>query len=290
MRRSDWLGEAPSRARIVRGLTAVAGCLLLLTGCASPGSEVVRTSGPLADGFEVEPGSALVGPVFPTAGGGWQAVIGVEGDVRPVFEGYVRQAEELGFPLESGSVYGDPRDPEGEWCSSPDDSPEAAVEIRCSAYSSALEGPWASLQGIAEPDGRAYIHLVAGRHSDAGVPPAFASAHRAASVTDVEVAAELATDGRALRVVEGSELLFDPLPGTCYDGSYLAMLRVPGDLASVMRGYEKEFGRVGAGSEGLVGSGDELSLAGGIAGGGDLSASAVRGDPSYVLIDRCVLN
>ena len=82
-------------------LTATA-LVLALGGCADEPEEVTRTSGELADGFEIEPGSGLVGAVFPLGSGpGHQAVLRVDGDLPTVFEEYARQAEELGYPLTS---------------------------------------------------------------------------------------------------------------------------------------------------------------------------------------------
>ena len=59
-----------------------------LTGCTDEPDDVVRTSGALAGGFEIEPGSGLAGAVFPLGyDGGHQAVLRVEGDARRVLDG-----------------------------------------------------------------------------------------------------------------------------------------------------------------------------------------------------------
>ena len=70
-------GVTPSRALPAVLATA---CVLALGGCSSDEpDEVVRTSGPLAAGFEIEPGSGLVGAVFPHGAEGQVVVLRVEG-------------------------------------------------------------------------------------------------------------------------------------------------------------------------------------------------------------------
>ena len=238
----------------------------------------------------IEPGSALIATVFPAVDGdGMRAVIAVDADMERVFEGYVQQAEDLGYPMESGTAWGDPRIPRGLWCSDDTDN-WGPFEVRCSAYTSGLDDRAASLHGVGEPNGRGFIHLVTARYSDVPALPTLAPDGPMAALTDVEVAPDLSIN-EPIRVVEGSELLFDPLPLDCYSGSYVAMLRVRGDLAPVMRAYRKQFTGVGVGTTvGVVGDGEKLSVSGGIAGGGDLGAFAVKGEPSYILIERCVLN
>lgn len=268
----------------------LASVVLALGACSGSSSEDVhRTSGPLADGFVIEPRSALIATVFPAADGeGMRAVIAVDADMERVFEGYVQQAEDLGYPMESGTAWGDPRIPQGQWCSDDSDA-WGPFEVRCSGYTSGLDDRSASLHGVGEPDGRGFIHLVTAHYSEVRASPTLAPEGPMAALTDVEVAPDLSAS-EPIRVVEGSELLFDPLPLDCYSGSYVAMLRVEGDPAPVMRAYRKQFTGVGATSVGVVGDGEKLSVSGGIAGGGDLGAFAVKGEPSYILIERCVLN
>ena len=62
---------------------------------------------------------------------------------------------------------------------------------------------------------------------------------------------------------EASELLLAPLPSACEAGSCVAMLRVTGDLAPVMRAYRQQFTDARFTREGLM------------------------GDPSYVLVEPC---
>ena len=85
-------------------------------------------------------------------------------------------------------------------------------------------------------------------------------------------------DDPSLRVVEGSELVTDPLPSGCTTGGYLAVLEVTGELMPVMRGYLQQFTRTTAfTSEGLVGDEEEPRAFADAAGGGSLSASGVAG-------------
>ncbi len=44
----------------------------------------MRTSGPLADGFEIESGSGLVGAVFPHGAAGHRAILRVDGDLQRI--------------------------------------------------------------------------------------------------------------------------------------------------------------------------------------------------------------
>ena len=66
------------------------------------------------------------------------------------------------------------------------------------------------------------------------------------------------------------------------------MLRVTGELMPVMRGYEEQFTDTTAfTTEGLVGEEGEPRVFASAAGGGDLGAVGVAGDPSHILISRC---
>lgn len=275
----------PQRAAWVVATTAG---VLTLAGCTGEPDDVVRRSGALADGFEIEPGSGLVGAVFPY-GGGHQAVLRVDGDLPRVFEGYVRQAEELGHPAEAPPW----RQP-GEWCSDPgdatDDDPQDPFAVECEAYGSAANEWQVSVRGLAEPDGQGYIHLRADLHADRREPAPLESDGPVASATDEQLAPELTPfgDDPPLRVVEGSELISEPFPATCITGGYVAVLRVTDDLMPVMRGYEEQFTATQAfTTEGLAGDDDEPLVWASAAGGGTLSALGVAGDPSHVLIERC---
>lgn len=110
-----------------------------------------------------------------------------------------------------------------------------------------------------------------------------------ASVTDVELAPDLASmyDDPPIRVVEGSALLFDPLPSPCSTGGYDAVLQVTDELAPVMRGYLEQFETAGFSGSGLVGDADESFIDMGISGGGGVSAVGVAGNLSHILISRC---
>lgn len=279
----------PGRAACVPAVVTL--LVVAAAGCAAEPDEVVRTSGPLAEGFEIEPGSGLVGAVFPYGSQGHQAVLRVDGDLPRVFEGYVAQAETLGYPLESGW----PGRPEGQWCSDPgdgtdDDPREGPFEVECTASSLVLGEYSVSVRGLAEPDGQGYIHLRIQPYSAAPDLPPLASDIPVASATDDELARDLTPpeDDPPLRVVEGSELVSEPFPATCATGGYVAVLQVTGELLPVMRGYEEQFRATTAfTSEGLVGDTDEPRVFAEAAGGGDLIAVGVAGDPSYVLIERC---
>jgi hypothetical protein len=282
VRRNQQVRGAKSRAARATGvLTAVVGCVLLLMGCGGPSDEVVRTSGALAEGFEIEPGSALIGAVFPTpypyGGEGRQAVLRVDGDARRVFDGYVRQAEDLGYSFDLES------NPDRQWCRV---DPVQPFPVICSANGSRPDDKKLSLQGRVEPDGQGYIHLSTEVQSDD--PPPFTSVPEgpAAPLTDVELAPDLAstTDEPPIRLVEDSALLFDPYGAA---GSYTAMLEVTGELTPVLRAYEEQFRSAGFTSpEGLINIDNELIIAAEQAGGGPLTAVGVAGDRSYVLIQR----
>lgn len=276
-------------SRAARTLLLGATAVLVLAGCSDEPEEVVRTSGELADGFEIEPGSGLVGAVFPY-GSGHQAVLRVEEDLPSVFEGYVRQADGLGHPVEAPSWRRS-----GEWCSDPgdatdDDDPREPFAVECEAYGSAPNEWQVSVRGLAEPDGSGYIHLRAALQLDIREPSLLGTDGPVASATDEELAPDLtpSTDEPPLRVVAGSVLISEPFPATCITGGYVAVLQVTDDLVPVMRGYEEQFRAMRAfTTEGLAGDEDEPLLWASAAGGGDLTAVAVAGGPSHVLIERC---
>jgi hypothetical protein len=274
-----------------RGLLLVPLLVLALGGCADEPEDVVRTSGELADGFEIEPGSGLVGAVFPLGSVGHQAVLRVDGDLPRIFEGYVRQAENLGYSLESGW----PRRPEGQWCSDPDDTVdddprESPFEVECTASVLELGAHSVSLRGLAETDGSGYIHLHVQPSFDTEELSPLAQDGPSAPTTDVELAPDLTpfTDDPPVRIVEGSELVLDPFPATCITGGYVAVLRVTGDLLPVVRGYAEQFAATTAfTTEGVVGDAQQPRVWASAAGGGDLGAVGVAGDPSYLLVERC---
>jgi hypothetical protein len=274
-----------------RAALAVPLLVLALASCTDEPDEVVRTSGALADGFEIEPGSGLVGAVFPLGYGvGHQVVLRVDADLPQVFDGYVRQAEDLGHPLESGWM----QRPEGQWCNDPedgiddDDPREGPFEIECTASSLVSGDHSVSVRGLADPDGSAYIHLRVQPSFDTETPEPLTSDGPVAATTDDEISADL-TPGEEtpVRLVEGSELLSVPFPSTCITGGYVAVVQVTDDLLPVMRGYVEQFTEAGFTGEALVGSEDEPLVVASAAGGGDLSAIGVAGDPSHVLIERC---
>lgn len=237
-------------------------------------------------------GSGLVGAVFPvpSIGEGQLVALSVDGDVRRVFEGYVQQAEDLGFPLTPRAGGQD-----GQWCTDPndgntDDDPTAPFQVRCDAFGSDPNAWQVSLRGFAEQDGKGYIYLDSREFSDAPPLPPLESDGPTAPATDDELAPDLApaTDDPPLRVVEGSELVTDPLPSDCITGGYVAILRVTGELLPVIRGYLEQFlGTTAFTSEGLVGDADQPRVVASAAGGGTLIAVGVAGDPSYILIERC---
>lgn len=263
----------------------------------------MRTSGALGGGFEIEPGSGLVGAVFPHGAAGRLVVLRVDEDVPRVFEGYVRQAEELGYPVGSEDGGVDPG------CSGPDDGEDDQLVGEDAGADDPVDRPFPtectasglemsesevsslSVRGLADADGAGYVVLETDRYSgDAPELSPLAGDGPVASAAGDELASDLAPpeDDPSLRVVEGSELVTDPLPSGCTTGGYLAVLEVTGELMPVMRGYLQQFTRTTAfTSEGLVGDEEEPRAFADAAGGGSLSASGVAGDPSYVLIERC---
>jgi len=256
----------------------------------------LRASGPLTDGFEIEPGSALIGAIFPLNLGavdGHQAVLRVDDDVQHVFEGYLRQAKELGYPMESGLL----GLPPGQWCSDPndritEDDPPEPYQTQCTAFGWKEEQFLVQLRGTVETDGGGYIHFSRGSYSRSAPPSRatpLATQGKVAPDTDVELAPDLtATDEPLVRLVEGSALIAEPFPSICETGGYLAVLQVRGDLIPVMRGYMEQFADAGYESEGISGDDDESRLfAFEREGGKTVSVIGVAGDPSHILIERC---
>lgn len=288
----------PRRADRAAALTAA--CVLALGGCTSDEpDDVVRTSGPLAAGFEMEPGSGLIGTEFPSGDEGLHVFLRIEEDMEGVFDGYARQAAQLGFPVTPYLGR-----PDGQWCS---DNPEkwdsyvgedSPFEVECSASGSDIgesDSPpyWSlSMRGLAGPDGGGYLEISGGRFSgEAPAPRPPVDDGPVAPLTDAEVvSSDLAVyeDDPQLRMVEGSELVFDPLPSSCATGGWKAMLRVTGDLLPVMRGYAEQIDAMRAFNRAeVVGDEDQPSVFSSAAGGGDLYAVGVAGDPSYILLGRC---
>ena len=295
-------GVSPRAARAARRLTVLASIMLALEGCsgsfaenAAPDTSAmpVRTSGPLADGFEIEPGSALIGAVFPTPypydGEGQQAVLRVDRSARSVVDGYVQQAQELGYLFDSAMQV------EKQWCADlegtafTDDDPTQPFSVICDADGSHPDGSYFVLDGRVDADGQGFVHMTVSRDSDSPPPFDLVPEGPVAPVSDAELASDLAstTDDPPIRLVEGTALAFGPI-GPCQGcGTYLALLRVTGDLTEVMRGFDRQFSQAGfAGPEGLIRIGGDLVIGTGQAGGGYLSAVGVEGEPSYILIQR----
>jgi len=274
--------------RHVGALLTATALVLALGACTDEPEE--RTGGRLAEGFEIEPGSSLIGSVFVSSeGGGMRAVLRVDGDLEEVFEGYVRQAEDVGLPVDPDTG----RSP-GQWCS---DAPgrlstgveDAGFELECAASGYGSNSWSVRLRGLADGDGAGFLDLSVGRYSDDVAPDSSVPDGPVAPLTDDELAPVLAVpeDDPPIRVVEGSALLVDPLPSGCATGGYLAVLEVTGDLAPVMRGFAEQFADARFEGMGLVGDDDALHVGTSAAGGGILTALGVAGDPSHVLVERC---
>jgi hypothetical protein len=275
--------------RPARGLLVVATCVLVAAACSGEPEEVVRTSGPLADGFEIEPGSGVVGAVFPVAlpyGGDWQAILRVDGDLQRVFEGYIQQAEDLGYSFDSEFPI-----PGGQRCGRPEDV-TAADDLdeefltRCSVNGSGPDGLEFFLERSVAADGDGHVYLSIKDYSEASAPPTLPSDGPIAPATDVDLVPGWTANGdeRSVRVVQGSEVIYGPDVDAGI--GYTVIVQVPDDLMPVMRGYEARFTAAGFTSRGLVGSADEPILETSTAGGGTLIAVGVAGNPSYVLITR----
>ena len=275
-------------ALAARRLTVLAAIVLALGSCsgsfaenAAPdpsGTVAMRTSGAIADGFEIEPGSALVGGVFPAAGygEGHEAVLRVEGDVQSVLDGYVRQAEELDFSFGREAGAG------GERCRVPARTGDALPD--CTAVGARNARAFVTLRALVEPDGRGLILL--STELEGPSPSPLPTAGPVAPVTDVELAPGLTPESYRppLRVVEGSATVVGPIEQSrAVGGGYVVMLEVTGDLLPVMRGYLEQLPAV-FGTPILRGDANEPRLVGDVAGGGDLFAVGVAGDPSYVRI------
>lgn len=273
-------------SRAARKLVVLALVVLALGGCsgsfaanAAPATVAMRTSGAIADGFEIEPGSALVGGVFPAAGygEGHEAVLRVDGDVQSVLDGYVRQAEELGFSFDREAGAG------GEGCRVPARTGDALPE--CTAVGAKNARAFVTLRALVEPDGRGLI-LLSTTFSEGLGPSPLPTAGTVAPVTDVELAPGLTpeTYRPPLRVVEGSAIVVGPIEQSReVGGGYVVMLEVTGDLLPVMRGYLDQLPAV-SGTPIFLGNANEPRLVGDAAGGGDLIAVGVAGKTSYVLI------
>jgi hypothetical protein len=265
-----------------RKLAMIASVVLALGGCsgsfadnAAPATVATRTSGAIADGFEIEPGSALVGGVFPAAGygEGHEAVLRVEGDVQGVLDGYVRQAEALNFSFDREAGAG------GEGCRVTARTGDALPE--CTAVGAKNAQTFVILRALVEPDGRGLIFLSTVLEGQG--PSPLPTAGPVAPVTDVELAPGLTpeTYRPPLRVVKGSAIVVGPIEEAA--GGYVVMLEVTGDLMPVLRGYLEQLPAV-FGTPFFLGDANEPRLVGDVAGGGDLFAVGVAGDPSYVRI------
>lgn len=278
--------------RAARRIAVVAAVLLTAGGCTGPstGTVPMRTSGPLAAGFEIEPGSALVGAVFPYGEEGLRAVLRIDGDLPDVFEGYVRQAGELGFPVSPSAGR-----PAGQWCVEDpeewryDGRDRGAFQVDCSASGYAADQWRVSLHGLADPDGAGYIEIVGGVLPQTAPEPEFlvplVPDGPVAPLTDVELAPGRAAPGEPVRVVQGSALLLEPLPNGCSSG-YTAVLEVAGDLAPVMRSYREQYRRPTS-RLALRDDGRVQYFREDYAGGGGVGVVGLPGEPAHILIDRC---
>jgi hypothetical protein len=279
-------------ALAARRLTVLAVIVLALGSCSvsfaentvpdPSGTVAMRTSGAIADGFEIEPGSALIGGVFPAAGygEGHEAVLRVEGDVQSALDGYVRQAEELDFSFDREAGAG------GERCRVPARTGDALPECTAQGVKIAdrLEA-FVTMRALVEPDGRGLI-LLSTTFIEGPGPSPLPTAGPVAPVTDVELAPGLTPESYRppLRVVEGSAIVVGPIEQSrAAGGGYVVMLEVTGDLLPVMRGYLEQLPAV-FGTPGFLGDANEPRFVGDSAGGGDLIAVGVAGEPSYVLI------
>lgn len=277
--------------QVARRLVVLTSLALVLGGCGEePSTEVARSSGALAEGFEIESGSGLIGAVFPVAlpyGGGHKAILRVDENAERVFDGYVRQAKDLGYSFDPAQGGGE------QWCGmsgedvAADDS-SSRFQSKCLAYGSKPDGWQVSLAGFVGPDGKGVIDLVTGLYSNAPAPSTFESSGAVAPPTNDELAPDLAPSrDEPIRVVTGSELIMDPLPSSCSTGGYVAVLRVTDELMPVMRGYLEQFAASGFTSDGFIGNEDAPRVSAQEAGGGALTALGLAGDPSHVLIERC---
>jgi hypothetical protein len=161
---------------------------------------------------------------------------------------------------------------------------EAALPLQCSSYES-VGDRGVELQLHAEgDDGRGYLLIQAGGSTGVGAPPL--PDGPTAAVTDEQLT-DLGPDGETpVRLVEGSVLLGEPIPYLCGIGGYLAVLHVSGDAEAVFRGYTAQFEQDFQGE--VLGDDEHLLASYWEAGAGTLDATAVRGNETYLLIDRCV--
>jgi hypothetical protein len=254
---------------------ALALVLAVLTGCTSFDSSMhTRGSGELAGGFEIEPGTALLGAIFPRPYGGWRAVLRVDDDARDVFDRYAAQADALGIPVP---------DSDGEYVCDTDRG--ASLPYRCSSYGSSDDGGGVNLLLHAgDDDGSGYLLISSGDDYFDGAPPL--PDGPAAPATGEALTAALTPEGETpVRLVEGSALLGEPIPFLCGTGGYLAVLHVSGDPDAVFRGYTAQFEQDFDGE--VSGDGEVLTASYTSAGAGTLDATAVLGEQTYLLIARC---
>lgn len=285
--------RSPRVSGAVRGRLVATVLLLALASCTGQPDQVaaasdtvaMRTSGSIADGFEIEPGSALIGAVFPAAsayGGGHEAVLRVDGEIQSVLDGYVQQAEDLGFSFEH-----EPGSPGGQKCRIPERAGPYDALPECTAQGvrnpDELEA-FVTLRAVVEADGQGLIFLSTTLRLVPNPSP-LPSGGPVAPATDVELAPGLTPENYRppVRVVEGSALVLGPIEQSGGGGGYVAMLQVTGELLPVMRGYLEQLPAV-FDSQSLLGDADEPRVVGDAAGGGDLIAVGAAGAPSYVLI------
>ena len=296
--RADRAGTRTSQRRVASILVVAGVSLSFPTGCesgsspsgnvsASPTAAPGRTSGPLADGLEIEDGSTLIGTVFPYPyDPGWSALMRIDGDPRQVFDSYREETEAaVNLSMRPDSATGcfqdDPDDPDGF---PRDPRPHARFPgFPLACFSGGVSGHYAVyLTALvnAEED-RAYL-TIDFEHLQPVDPPQLPLAPDgpAATPTDEEIH-ESGPGEEPLRVIEGSRLVDEPLPMAGGIG-YEAVLEVTGDPLTVMRGYAAEFGREHEGD--LWGDDRALVARYWSAGGGSPAAVAVIGDPTFIRV------
>lgn len=277
-----------SLAVTVLSCTVAAGCEWSSSGNgdlqSSPTAVPGRTRGPLADGLEIEDGSALIGTVFPHPyDTGWSARLRIDGDPREVFDSYREQTEAVvNLSMRPDSATGCFQDdPDGF---PHDPRPHAnfpGFPLAC--FSGGVSGHFAVyLTALVNPEeDRAYL-TIDFEHLHPINPPLLPLAPDgpAAPPTDEEIH-ESGPAEEPLRVIEGSRLVDEPLP-TAGGIGYEAVLEVTGDPLTVMRGYAVEFGREHEGD--LRGDDRVLVARYESAGGGYPAAVAVIGDPTFIRV------